>query len=107
MSANTKLEAYEVLLRERLEWGPLATFVPNKHTPIYNWYYYKEGFARELVLLLLDELQARGTLLDPFCGSGTTCLAAAKSGRHYVGYDVAPEYVALAEKRLGEVGIRC
>ncbi len=39
-------------------------------------------------------------VLDPFCGSGTTCLAALKSGRYYIGYDIEPKYVELAEKRL-------
>jgi DNA modification methylase len=41
-------------------------------------------------------------VLDPFCGSGTTCLAAMKAGRHYVGYENVPDYVKLAEKRIGE-----
>lgn len=39
-------------------------------------------------------------VLDPFCGSGTTCVAAARLGRRYVGYDIVPEYVALAERRI-------
>lgn len=39
-------------------------------------------------------------VLDPFCGSGTSCIAALRSGRHYVGYDINPEYVALAERRI-------
>jgi site-specific DNA-methyltransferase (adenine-specific) len=39
-------------------------------------------------------------VLDPFCGSGTTCLAAIKTGRHYVGYDNQPDYVKLADKRI-------
>lgn len=43
-------------------------------------------------------------VLDPFAGSGTTCIAAREAGRHYVGYDTRQEYVELAEKRLrGEV----
>ena len=41
-------------------------------------------------------------ILDPFIGSGTTALAAAKSGRRYVGYDVSAEYVAIAETRLAQ-----
>ncbi len=41
-------------------------------------------------------------VLDPFVGSGTTCVAAVKSGRHYVGYDVSAEYCALAVKRVAE-----
>jgi len=40
-------------------------------------------------------------VLDPFCGSGTTCLAALKSERNFIGYDVEPEYVELAKKRIG------
>lgn len=39
-------------------------------------------------------------VLDPFCGSGTTCLAALKSGRYYIGYEIEPKYVELAEKRI-------
>jgi DNA modification methylase len=39
-------------------------------------------------------------VLDPFCGSGTTLVAAKKLGRHYVGFEVIKEYVLLARKRL-------
>jgi len=41
-------------------------------------------------------------VLDPFCGSGSACIAAIKAGRHYIGYDTEKEYVGLAEKRIGE-----
>jgi site-specific DNA-methyltransferase (adenine-specific) len=39
-------------------------------------------------------------VLDPFMGSGQTALAAIKAGRSYVGYEVNPTYVKLAEKRI-------
>ncbi len=39
-------------------------------------------------------------VLDPFMGSGTTALAALKAVRRYVGYEINPEYVRLAETRL-------
>lgn len=39
-------------------------------------------------------------VLDPFVGSGTTALAAKQLGRRYIGIDVSPEYVAMAEERL-------
>ena len=39
-------------------------------------------------------------VLDPFCGSGTTCLSAIKSDRHYVGYDIEEEYIKLANDRI-------
>jgi site-specific DNA-methyltransferase (adenine-specific) len=41
-------------------------------------------------------------ILDPFCGSGSTCIAAVKAGRHYIGYDTEEEYVRLAERRIRE-----
>ena len=41
-------------------------------------------------------------ILDPFCGSGTTCIAALRNGRHYLGYEINPDYVALAHKRIRE-----
>jgi site-specific DNA-methyltransferase (adenine-specific) len=41
-------------------------------------------------------------VLDPFCGMGSTCLAALKAGRHFVGYDTAQEYVDAALARIDE-----
>jgi modification methylase len=40
------------------------------------------------------------TVLDPFCGVGTTCLAVAKLGRSYIGYDTDKEYIDTASKRI-------
>lgn len=42
-------------------------------------------------------------VLDPFVGSGTTAMAAVKTGRKYVGYDIVEEYLELAEQRLARV----
>ena len=39
-------------------------------------------------------------VLDPFMGSGQTAIAARKSGRHYIGYDINETYVALANQRI-------
>lgn len=39
-------------------------------------------------------------VVDPFNGSGTTCVVAKKLGRHWLGFDNNPEYVKLAKERL-------
>jgi site-specific DNA-methyltransferase (adenine-specific) len=39
-------------------------------------------------------------VLDPFCGVGSTCIAALKSGRHFVGYDINQGYVQAARERV-------
>jgi DNA modification methylase len=44
----------------------------------------------------------RGTVLDPFMGSGTTGLAAIQSGRRFIGIDISPTYYEIAKKRLEE-----
>ena len=39
-------------------------------------------------------------VFDPFCGSGTTCIAAIKADRHFVGYDIDKEYIKIAKDRI-------
>jgi site-specific DNA-methyltransferase (adenine-specific) len=39
-------------------------------------------------------------VLDPFMGTGTSALAAKINGRKYIGYDIDPKYVELANKRV-------
>jgi len=39
-------------------------------------------------------------ILDPFVGSGSTCVAALKANRKYIGYDIDKQYCELAERRI-------
>lgn len=39
-------------------------------------------------------------VLDPFCGVGSSCLAALEAGRHFIGFDINQEYVEKANIRL-------
>jgi site-specific DNA-methyltransferase (adenine-specific) len=58
-------------------------------------------FPEELPRRLIELYTYQGdVVLDPFMGSGTTCVAALKAGRHYIGYEIEPEYLRLAEERL-------
>lgn len=39
-------------------------------------------------------------ILDPFAGSGTTCVAAKETGMQYIGYEIDDEYVEVARERI-------
>src|SRR3989344_2903040 len=86
-------------VEERLDWRELATFVPNKTQPIYNWFYYKEGFAKEFVEKLIEMfgLKEGDTVLDPFCGSGTTLLDCKQNNINSIGLDVLPTAVFASQ----------
>lgn len=71
---------------------PLVTFLPNHDEPIHNWYWYKEGYSKQFVDLFIDQFQLTKsrTVLDPFSGVGTTCLACKQRGIPSIGFDVSP-----------------
>lgn len=66
-------------------------------------------FPLELPYRLIQLYTFAGeVVLDPFMGSGQTAIAALKSGRHYVGYELDEQYARLAEKRVEEfVALHC
>jgi site-specific DNA-methyltransferase (adenine-specific) len=41
-----------------------------------------------------------GTVLDPFLGSGTTAAVALSLDRHFIGVELNPEYIEIAERRI-------
>jgi DNA modification methylase len=41
------------------------------------------------------------TVLDPFCGSGTTGVVATRTGRSFIGIELNPAYIELAHRRIG------
>jgi len=100
------------------EWGEAATFVPNKFAPVYNWFYYKEGYSRDLVFKTLDMFKMGAGkdakpkakdkklyVLDPFCGVGTTNLACMEQGVNSVGFDLSPLALLAARVKCGQYDI--
>jgi site-specific DNA-methyltransferase (adenine-specific) len=64
-------------------------------------------FPVELPLRLIELYTYAGDLvLDPFLGSGSAAVAAVRAGRRYAGYDIDPEYVAIARARVEEEKVR-
>lgn len=60
-------------------------------------------FPEELPHRLIQLYSFKGdVILDPFVGSGSTCLSAIKDERNYVAYDIDAEYIKLANTRISK-----
>ena len=76
--------------------SPVEITRDNHHPAVYPIY-----IIQELIKLLS---KADDFVLDPFCGSGTTCIAAKNLKRNYLGIEINPEYVDLANERIRTTG---
>lgn len=72
--------------------------IAHKHPAIFP-----EKLAEDHILSWSNE---GDIVLDPMCGSGTTCKMAKLSNRRYIGIDVSQEYVELSKRRC-EIGGGC
>lgn len=68
-------------------------YTGNRHHPT-------EKPVSSLRPLIESFTQPGAIVLDPFAGSGSTCVAAALSGRRYIGIELLPEYHATGCRRL-------
>jgi site-specific DNA-methyltransferase (adenine-specific) len=60
-------------------------------------------YPKNLILpCILAGCPEGGTVLDPFTGSGTTAVVALENNRNFVGTELNPEYIQLAENRIKE-----
>ena len=80
--------------------------------PRHRWYIIKEGFSPKLVEAAIDsaKLTAHDLIVDPFCGSGTVPLTAAKRGMRTIGIEVNPflSFVSTTKLRnCDDVQLKC
>ena len=54
----------------------LVSYAPTADRPIHRWFWYREGYSVELVNEFIKTLPRGSLVLDPFCGAGTSLLAA-------------------------------
>ena len=85
------------------KWDPLGKnkrcvwSIPTKGNSEAHFATYPEALIAPMIKAGCPE---KGIVLDIFMGSGTTAVTARKLGRNYLGIDLNPEYIKIAEKRL-------
>jgi 16S rRNA G966 N2-methylase RsmD len=79
-----------------------GTFTDNMKLPIHRWFRYSAGFSAAWVERVVSELKPQ-TILDPFAGSGTVCIAADKLGINSYGIEAHPFVYRLAKGKLAWV----
>lgn len=91
---------------------PIPEFSPRYNIWRYNTgfgYSAEEKFAFEHPAIFPEKLaedhilswsEEGDLILDPFCGSGTTCKMAKRNNRNFIGIDAVAEYVELAKRRI-------
>ena len=88
--------------KESVEQINYAT-VAKPHTSMYLMHKYWARKPHNVVSEYIENYTKEGDIvLDPMCGSGTTCLVAKKLGRNYIGIDISKEYCTVAENRIKE-----
>ena len=68
------------------------------------------SFPEQLVEKILENFSEEGQVVyDPFMGTGTTAIVAARMNRYYIGSEISSEYCELANSKLSEIerSIKC
>lgn len=71
--------------------------IPTKPNPEQHFATYPEELCE---IPLKSTCIEGGTVLDPFCGSGTTGVVSLKQKKNFIGIELNPEYIKIIEKRL-------
>src|SRR5437016_6070683 len=81
--------------------GHTSNFLNNMRLPVHRWFRYSAGFSAEWVKCLLAERDGSALrVLDPFVGSGTTCLACDEMRIASYGIEAHPFVHRVAQAKL-------
>lgn len=82
-------------------YGRIMQFNKNKKEPIHRWYPFVEGYSREFISSILDEVKKKKLVcLEPFSGSGTTALELQNRGFQCYSFEVNPLMYVIAKVKL-------
>ena len=89
---NNKLQS-QMPISEAPKLRNAVNFDESSVEPVHRWFRYREGFSPTI----LDKLNGRKRVFDPFCGCGTSLIEAKKRGISAIGTDVNPLAVFVAK----------
>ncbi|MFQ5980884.1 MAG: DNA methyltransferase [Candidatus Heimdallarchaeota archaeon] len=91
--------AFEDRIRHLTEGG---TFKDSRKMPVHRWFYYPTGFSVRLVFAAFSSFSIgkEDVVLDPFVGSGTTCICAQLLGINSIGIEAHPFVFQMAKAKI-------
>lgn len=82
-------------------YGRIMQFNKNKKEPIHRWYPFVEGYSREFIESILEEMKKKELVcLEPFSGSGTTALELQNNNIPCYAFEVNPLMYLIARVKL-------
>ena len=101
-SLRTFLSSLEtgLSIKPNASFATLVNFSNYENHPIHRWFKYREGYSIKLVKQFLQRDET--LVLDPFCGSGTTLLAAKEEGLSSIGFDINPVSTFISEVKTAD-----
>ena len=96
----TKVKRSRLSSEEWSSWGSRGVWnIPSVRSNNRHEAEFPEALADRVIRLLSDP---NDIVIDPFCGSGTTCVVAKRLGRRWCGVEISEDYCKLAWRRLND-----
>ena len=103
MNAHVELKEKYKIIDYTKQYKSIMQFNKNKNVSIHQWYPFVEGYSKEFIQSILDELDYTPTsAIDPFSGSGTTAVELQEKGIKCTSFEVSPFMYLLSSVKINQ-----